>query len=95
MKKKITILLVLVVVLVVVGIFLRQKGYFQLFENTTTVNKVTQKDYKNIAYTVEGTSVLLTNGVSQISAAPNSASKITTQYFGNEVLGVEAVERLV
>lgn len=43
--------------------------------------------YKDIAYEVEETQVLLVNGVAEMEAAPGSATKITTRYFGNEVFG--------
>ena len=36
-------------------------------------------------YTVEGQKVTLKNGLSEVSIAPDSASKIVTRYFGNEV----------
>ncbi|HUQ30041.1 MAG TPA: META domain-containing protein [Candidatus Paceibacterota bacterium] len=42
-------------------------------------------DYKNATYTISGEPVTLVNGVSETEAAPDSASKITTRYFGNEV----------
>lgn len=42
-------------------------------------------DYKNAAYMIDGTRVQLTNGVSEVEAAPGSASKVTTRYFGNEL----------
>lgn len=41
-------------------------------------------DYKNIAYLIDGASVKLVNGASEVEAAPGSASKIITRYFGNE-----------
>ena len=44
-------------------------------------------DYKNIAYQIEGRNVTLVNGASQVPAAPGSASKITTRYFGNDAVG--------
>lgn len=40
--------------------------------------------YKDETYQIEGTFVTLTNGVSKVEAAPGSASKIVTTYFGNE-----------
>lgn len=43
------------------------------------------RDYKNIEYGIEGSRVLLQNGVAETTAAPGSATKITTRYFGNEV----------
>ena len=44
-------------------------------------------DYKNSTYTIEGQSVALVNGYSEVAIAPDSASKIVTQYFGNEAVG--------
>ncbi len=46
-----------------------------------------QKGYKDTAYTVEGQSVQLVNGVAETEAAPGSASKVTTRVFGNEAEG--------
>lgn len=43
------------------------------------------KDYKNAMYVVDGQIVRLVDGVSETEAAPGSASKIVTRYFGNEV----------
>ncbi len=43
-------------------------------------------DAKNATYTIAGSPVTLVNGVSVVTAAPGSASKITTRYFGNEVV---------
>lgn len=42
-------------------------------------------DPKNAAYTIDGRSIQLVDGVSEIESAPGSASKIVTRYFGNEV----------
>jgi len=41
--------------------------------------------YKNATYVIDGNAVILENGVSEVPAAPDSASKIITRYFGNEV----------
>jgi hypothetical protein len=41
-------------------------------------------DPKNTSYVINGEEVSLVNGISSIEAAPGSASKITTEYFGNE-----------
>lgn len=43
--------------------------------------------YKDTSYEVEGKTVQLVNGISEGEAAPGSASKIVTKYFGNEVFG--------
>lgn len=44
-------------------------------------------DYKNISYQIEGQTIKLVNGMSEINLAPNSASKQITKYFGNEASG--------
>lgn len=41
--------------------------------------------YKDATYIIEGQTVTLKNGYSESEAAPGSASKIVTRYFGNEV----------
>ncbi len=42
---------------------------------------------KNGTYTINGEQITLVSGVSETEAAPGSASKITTKYFGNEAYG--------
>lgn len=42
-------------------------------------------DHKNATYSIDGQTVTLKNGVSEIEGTPDSASKIITKYFGNEV----------
>lgn len=42
-------------------------------------------DPKNATYIIDGQAVALRDGVSEVEAAPGSASKIVTKYFGNEV----------
>src|SRR5262245_16293497 len=44
-------------------------------------------DFKNASYLINGQVVTLTNGVSKVEAAPGSASKVVTRYFGNEARG--------
>ena len=44
-------------------------------------------DYKNATYVIDGQSVTLVNGHAEVAAAPGSASKTITQYFGNEATG--------
>lgn len=46
-----------------------------------------QKGYKDSTYTIDGQSVTLVNGMSEVEVAPGSASKIITRYFGNEAEG--------
>jgi len=44
-------------------------------------------DYQNTTYTIEGQPVLLVNGRAETPATPGSASKVVTQYFGNQATG--------
>jgi hypothetical protein len=44
-------------------------------------------DGKNSTFSVNGKEVALVNGVSEVAAAPGSASKVVTTYFGNEAYG--------
>jgi len=48
---------------------------------------VTPADYKNATYVIEGQPVTLVNGHSEVPAAPGSASKVLTDYFGNDATG--------
>jgi hypothetical protein len=43
------------------------------------------QDYKNAKYIIDGKVVKLRDGISETEAAPGSASKIITRYFGNEL----------
>lgn len=53
----------------------------------TAVPTTTPTDTKNAAYVIEGRTIKLNDGESVLEAAPGSASKITTMYFGNEATG--------
>jgi hypothetical protein len=44
----------------------------------------TVTDHKDLEYRIDGTTVKLKDGFAEIEAAPGSASKTTTRYFGNE-----------
>lgn len=41
--------------------------------------------HKDAEYRIDGAVVKLENGVAEVEAAPGSASKITTRYFGNDL----------
>lgn len=73
MKKYLIALLVVVVVLA---------GYVLLRPNTP----LGASDPKNATYLIEGQYVQLHDGTAETSSAPDSASKITTRYFGNELV---------
>lgn len=78
MKKVILAVLVLAVLVA---------GYFVLRPSSLNENggQVLGADYKNATYVIDGKSVILVDGLSEVEAAPGSASKIVTRYFGNEV----------
>jgi hypothetical protein len=74
------------VVGIVVVIAILVAGYFTF--NSYLYNQkqaVTVADYKNAEYMINGQKVKLVNGVAQTEAAPGSAQKIVTKYFGNEL----------
>ncbi len=58
--------------------------YYFLFRKPAPA--IAPADAKNATYTIEGRSVTLVNGYAETEAAPGSASKITTRYFGNEAV---------
>lgn len=41
-------------------------------------------DYKDATFSIDGRQVNLVDGISEIESGPDSASKITTRYFGND-----------
>lgn len=51
---------------------------------TISVPVESQASYKDATYTIEGSAVQLKDGVSETEAAPGSATKVVTHYFGNE-----------
>ena len=51
---------------------------------TATAAAVSPTGYRDATYEVGGKSVKLTNGLSEVEAAPGSASKVATRVFGNE-----------
>jgi hypothetical protein len=46
-----------------------------------------QPSYRDATYTVNGRPVQLTDGLSEVAAAPGSASKVVTRIFGNTAEG--------
>mgnify|MGYP000485157972 CR=1 FL=1 len=96
-----TLVLVILIILVVLGVSIRNFLTQEAAQNAvapTSIEQPVQKsasttqttqafDPKNSTFTIDGQSVTLINGISEVSAAPGSASKITTKYFGNEAYG--------
>jgi heat shock protein HslJ len=72
-----------IVVLVILGIIAAFYSFNNFIYNQEQSGTVA--DYKDAEYTIEGMQVKLTKGFAETEAAPGSASKITTKYFGNEL----------
>lgn len=72
---------------VVVVVALLVGGFFAL--NSYIYNEKQASgpaDYKDAEYVIEGQLVTLVDGVAETEAAPGSATKIVTKYFGNELM---------
>ena len=52
-----------------------------------TVETLPIASYKDATYQIDGKSIALVNGLSEADAAPGSASRIITRYFGNDAMG--------
>lgn len=96
MKKIIvSILAFVVIVSVLVGGFYALNNYIYTEKqgeptlggehNTPIVVPAEGDGYKNAEYVIDGVRIKLTNGASDIEAAPGSAERIVTNYFGNEL----------
>ncbi|MDD5152839.1 MAG: META domain-containing protein [Candidatus Pacebacteria bacterium] len=83
MKKTLAIILgLLTLVIIILGFGVYKFNFTNddiHFDNTIGTSP------QNATYTIEGQKVTLKNGVSEVSIAPGSASKIVTRYFGNAV----------
>ncbi len=79
-RKKNLILLGIIIIILGVGIFFVIKK-----EPSKDYAVISNEDYKNTSYTIDGQTITLKDGISINEIAPNSASKSTTKYFGNEV----------
>lgn len=77
--KKLLISCAVVVLFLVVGFFVLNRHIYNEKQGDSA------SDYKNAEYVVDGARVKLNNGVAETEAAPGSASKVTTRYFGNEL----------
>jgi hypothetical protein len=52
-----------------------------------TIKKLPIASYKDATYQVDGKAITLVNGLSEAEAAPGSASRVITRYFGNDAIG--------
>jgi hypothetical protein len=73
------ILLSTVLLLVAIGFWVLQDDSYQE-EQVPLVS-----DYKNTAYLIDGTPVMLRDGISETEVAADAAAKTITRYFGNEL----------
>ena len=69
---------------IVISLVLIFGALFYFFKNNNAT-QVTQTDYKNATYIIEGEPVSLQNGYAETSPVAGSAIKTITRYFGNEV----------
>jgi hypothetical protein len=73
--------------LIIFGGLLLVGGFFVLNSYIYNEKQVdTAADYKNATYIIDGQRVKLENGIAETEAAPGSASKVITRYFGNEFM---------
>ncbi len=84
MSKKIIFVLVLIIVIAGIGYWIYQSG--PETKKPAESAKVAL-DLKNCAYIIEGKKITLKDGYSEEEIAPGSASKLITQYLGNEAPG--------
>lgn len=70
----------LLVIIVLVGGFFILNSYIYKEKQATAVS-----NYKDGEYLINGQRLKLKDGVAQSEAAPGSAAKVVTRYFGNEL----------
>lgn len=70
---------------VIATLFIAGIVWFLLSSNSA-MQEFVVTEYRNATYIIAGKPVTLINGHAEIAAAPGSASKISTDYFGNEVM---------
>lgn len=85
-KKIYLLILVALVTIGIVYVIYPINNFTPPSDTPSEIKKSEALSPKDATYNIGGQSVTLINGVSTISAAPGSASVITTQYFGNEVI---------
>jgi len=76
---------VLIVLVILLGVFFILKPDLGKEEKVNDLEMVGAIDHKNAEYLIEGQRVKLENGLAETESAPDSASKTTTRYFGNEI----------
>ncbi len=79
--KKLFTWIIIVLVIVIAGFYIFNSYIYKEKQGDQT----SASSYKDASYVIDGKVVKLVNGKAEIEAAPGSASKIVTKYFGNEV----------
>lgn len=72
---------ILLIIFIAIGGFYFLNDYIYKEKQAPTIT-----DYKDATYVIDGQIISLVDGVSEVEAAPGSASKITTRYFGNDLI---------
>ncbi|MFZ2569062.1 MAG: META domain-containing protein [Minisyncoccia bacterium] len=85
MHSKRTIVIIIIIIFGACVYFSYTKNENELLLTPKTPISQTASDPKNATYVIDGTNVTLVNGLSELEVIPDSASRVITQYFGNEV----------
>ncbi len=79
LKRNFLFLIVIVVLFIVATILFFKVDRPMVYAPTS--------NFKDATYDIEGQKITLKNGFAQTKVSPESISKITTEYFGNEAVG--------
>ncbi len=74
------------VIIGIVAVLIISGGVYFLLNTNSAKQELVVTDYRNATYTIAGKPVTLVNGHAEESVSPGSASKVVTDYFGNEVM---------
>lgn len=86
MNRSILIITGLIIVLAIVGVGLWKADIAHAPQNGQTPVQAVD-GYKNATYVFDGSPITLADGKAETQIVPGSASKLITQYFGNEATG--------
>ena len=87
MKKFIVVGIIVVALLAVFACFYPVHAPTKNVTDVLKIVTTTPASIKNVTYIIDGQSITLVNGLAESEAAPGSAEKQTTKYFGNEATG--------
>ena len=86
MKRNMLILCGIIGIVAILGIVAWRADIAQAPQNGQTPVQAAD-GYKNATYVFDGAPITLADGKAESEIAPGSASKLVTQYFGNEAMG--------